>query len=98
MADVRRLPRPVAEVWDWQLRARCREADSEIFFHPEHERGNMKHRREEYAKAACRSCPVLELCRQHALTVHEPYGIWGGMTPRERSREIAARRKQTSAA
>ena len=97
MVDVSRLPRPVAEVWDWQLRANCREADSEVFFHPEHERGDGKQRREERAKAACRSCPVLEPCRQHALSVHEPYGIWGGMTPRERSAELN-RRKQTSVA
>jgi WhiB family redox-sensing transcriptional regulator len=67
-----------------------------MFFHPEHERGDVKQRREERAKAACRTCPVLERCRQHALAVHEPYGIWGGMTARERSAELAARRKQTS--
>ncbi|HEX4224490.1 MAG TPA: WhiB family transcriptional regulator [Pseudonocardiaceae bacterium] len=98
MADVHRLPRPVAEVWDWQLRASCRDAETDMFFHPEHERGDVKQRREERAKAACRTCPVLERCRQHALAVHEPYGIWGGMTARERSAELAARRKQTSTA
>ncbi|HJP76184.1 MAG TPA: WhiB family transcriptional regulator [Pseudonocardiaceae bacterium] len=98
MADVSRLPRPVTEVWDWQLQARCRDADIDVFFHPEQERGEIKLRREERAKAACRVCPVLEPCRQHALAVHEPYGIWGGMTPRERSAEIAARRKHSSAA
>jgi WhiB family redox-sensing transcriptional regulator len=96
MADVSRLPRPVTEVWDWQLQARCRDADSDIFFHPEQERGDVKLRREERAKAACRACPVLERCRQYALAVHEPYGIWGGMTPRERSAELAARRNHTS--
>jgi len=29
---------------------------------------------------------VLERCREHALKVHEPYGVWGGLTPRERQR------------
>jgi WhiB family redox-sensing transcriptional regulator len=28
----------------------------------------------------CRSCPVLQNCREHALQVKEPYGVWGGMT------------------
>jgi WhiB family transcriptional regulator, redox-sensing transcriptional regulator len=96
VADVRRLPRPVAETWDWQLQALCRNADSEIFFHPEHERGDIRTRREERAKAACRRCPVLERCLQHALSVHEPYGIWGGMTARERVAVLASRRKQAS--
>lgn len=98
VADVRRLPRPVAEVWDWQLRALCRDVDSDIFFHPEQERGEIRQRREELAKAACRRCPVLEPCLQHALSVHEPYGIWGGMTARERNAELAARRRHTHAA
>jgi WhiB family redox-sensing transcriptional regulator len=29
---------------------------------------------------------VLERCREHALKVQEPYGVWGGLTPRERDR------------
>jgi WhiB family redox-sensing transcriptional regulator len=94
MADIRRLPRPVAEVWDWQLRASCRDMDVDVFFHPEHERGDMKQDREELAKAQCHGCPVREPCLQHALAVHEPYGVWGGMTARERNAELAARRKQ----
>lgn len=97
MADVRRLPRPVAEIWDWQLEALCRNADSDIFFHPDHERGDVRLRREARAKEACRRCPVLESCRQHALSVHEPYGIWGGMTVRERAAELAARKEASVA-
>jgi WhiB family redox-sensing transcriptional regulator len=88
MADVRRLPRPVAEVWDWQLLAKCRDAETDMFFHPEHERGDVKQSREERAKAACRACPVRADCLAHALAVHEPYGIWGGLTPRERAAQL----------
>jgi WhiB family redox-sensing transcriptional regulator len=40
------------------------------------------------AKAYCADCPVLARCREHALVVHEPYGVWGGLTPRERDRLI----------
>jgi WhiB family transcriptional regulator, redox-sensing transcriptional regulator len=27
---------------------------------------------------------VLEQCRRHALAVHEPYGVWGGLSEAER--------------
>ncbi len=35
MADTHRLPAPVTDVWDWQLRGACRGMDSVLFFHPE---------------------------------------------------------------
>ena len=85
MADIRRLPVPVTDVWEWQLRAACRNLDSAMFFHPERERGPRKAEREERAKRICRSCPVLEECRRHALAVAEPYGVWGGLSVTERS-------------
>lgn len=85
MTDIRRLPVPVTGTWDWQLRAACRGVDSDMFFHPERERGIRKHRREARAKSFCRSCPVLEQCRRHALAVGEPYGVWGGLSAAERS-------------
>mgnify|MGYP002753500384 CR=1 FL=1 len=31
-----------------------------------------------------RVCPVLEECRDHALSTREPYGVWGGMSEEER--------------
>ena len=86
MADVRRLPGPVAERWDWQLRSACRSIDTNLFFHPEGERGPAKERRDAAAKAICATCPVLAQCRSHALRVHEPYGVWGGLTEDERER------------
>jgi len=92
VADVRRLPRAVADVWDWQLRGLCRGMDSAVFFHPERERGNARTLRETKAKAICRRCPVLRECREHALSVREPYGIWGAMTAHERAVELAHRK------
>jgi WhiB family redox-sensing transcriptional regulator len=84
MADTRRLPVPVIEIWEWQLQGACRGMDSAFFFHPEGERGPAKVTREARAKAVCRSCPVLEQCRRHALSVQEPYGVWGGLSESER--------------
>lgn len=74
-----------SELWDWQLRARCRGADSTMFYPPENTRGPVRMRLEFLAKDVCWQCPVLQECREHALRTREPYGIWGGMTAKERA-------------
>jgi len=89
MANVRRLPGPVAEVWDWQLLGACRGKDSAQFFHPDGERGSSRNRREMAAKSVCHACPVRAQCAAHALSVREPYGVWGGFTESERLRLLA---------
>ncbi len=90
MADVRRLPVPVTEIWDWQMHGSCRHLNSDLFFHPERERGPARADREALAKKVCRDCPVLEQCRDHALAVQEPYGVWGGLSVAERTEQIRA--------
>ena len=88
VAEVSRLPGPVAELWEWQLDGACRRENPDVFFHPEGERGPARANREARAKEVCRRCPVLEQCRRHALTVHEPYGVWGGLSESERDEMI----------
>lgn len=85
MAETTRLPGPIMDLWEWQYQGACRTADPEIFFHPEGERGGTRRRRDEAAKAVCFRCPVIDQCRDHALKVHEPYGVWGGLTEDERT-------------
>jgi WhiB family redox-sensing transcriptional regulator len=84
MTDTRRLPKPVANEWDWQLQGSCQGLNSSVFFHPDGERGSARSRRAGRAKAICLRCPVLEQCRRHALSAREPYGVWGGLTEEER--------------
>ena len=84
MADVRRLPGQLSDSWDWQIRGACRGVDSNVFFHPDFERGVERATRDATAKTVCRRCPVVEECRTHALHVREPYGIWGGLTTQDR--------------
>jgi WhiB family redox-sensing transcriptional regulator len=86
MSTVRRLPGPVADIWDWQRRGACRGRDSAQFFHPDGERGSSRARREQAAKRVCAACPVRPECAAHALLVQEPYGVWGGLTETERLR------------
>ena len=91
MTDIRRLPGPQVEKWEWQLLGSCRGQDTELFFHPEGERGPRRANREAAAKAVCASCPVLLLCREHALASREPYGVWGGLSEHEREAIAVAR-------
>jgi WhiB family redox-sensing transcriptional regulator len=97
MADTSRLPTPVSEVWEWQASGSCRNLESAVFFHPDGERGFARARRIAKAKRICQSCPVIVQCRHHALTVEEPFGIWGGLDENER-REAIARRRRSAAA
>ena len=97
MAEISRLPGPVADLWDWQLHGLCRGENPEVFFHPEGERGPARRNRDSAAKAVCETCPVLVQCRAHALQVREPYGVWGGMTEDEREAAYALRRPAPAA-
>lgn len=76
---------PVADFWEWQVRGLCRALSPDLFFHPDHERGPARRRRAQQAKEVCTFCPVLAQCRDHALKVDEPYGVWGGMSEEERA-------------
>jgi WhiB family redox-sensing transcriptional regulator len=36
------------------------------------------------------------MCRSHALAVHEPYGIWGGLSESERENIIKSGKRALS--
>lgn len=64
---------------EWEERARCRDIEDQSLFFPEH--GNRSPAR---AKAICGRCEVKDQCLQVALENDERFGIWGGMTEKER--------------
>ncbi len=63
----------------WQEMANCRGADQDLFF-PERGASTRK------AKAICGACAVKDDCLEFAITKGERFGIWGGMSERERRR------------
>lgn len=63
----------------WMIQARCLDADPEAFF-PQ-KGGSTKE-----AKRICSACPVREDCLDFSLRNEERFGIWGGMSERERRR------------
>lgn len=89
VSESERLPGPGLHYWEWQLRAACRGMDSSLFFPSPDERNTARARRTAKAKAVCRDCPAIMECRAHALRVHEPYGIWGGLSEDEREEVLA---------
>jgi len=71
----------------WHLKASCRGPESALFFPPSvPERRDDSDAREAKAKSICAACIVQEECLEFALRVHEPHGIWGGLTEAERRR------------
>lgn len=73
-----------AEVRAWQARANCMGVDPDLFFP---ERGASTRE----AKEVCRGCVVREDCLEYALANGEKFGIWGGLSERERRRIRRAR-------
>jgi WhiB family redox-sensing transcriptional regulator len=63
----------------WEDFANCLGVDPDLFFP---ERGASTRE----AKEVCRGCPVREDCLEYALGNAEKFGIWGGMSERERRR------------
>jgi len=61
----------------WQDRALCAQTDPEAFFP---EKGGSTRE----AKKVCTSCDVRSECLEYALAHDERFGIWGGLSERER--------------
>ncbi len=73
-------PEPLAPTADqWQDRALCAQTDPEAFFP---EKGGSTRE----AKKICLGCEVRHECLEYALEHDERFGIWGGLSERERRR------------
>lgn len=77
-----------AEREPWMADALCAQTDPEAFFP---EKGGSSRA----AKKVCAECPVRAECLAYALEHGERYGVWGGMSERDR---VRLRRQRRSAA
>jgi WhiB family transcriptional regulator, redox-sensing transcriptional regulator len=68
-----------ADAQSWQEQALCAETDPEAFFP---EKGGSTRE----AKKICTGCEVKAQCLEYALSNDERFGIWGGLSERERRR------------
>ena len=65
------------ETLPWAAQAKCLQADPETFFP---EKGGSTRE----AKRICALCEAREPCLEYALDNDERFGIWGGLSERER--------------
>ncbi len=72
----------------WQDQANCLGVDPDLFFP---ERGASTRE----AKEVCRGCVVRLDCLEFALVNGEKFGIWGGLSERERRRLRRQRAQST---
>ena len=74
---------------NWRVFAACR-GQGDLFFSPaaftknDIESESEKAKREKRAKEICKRCPVVYECLAFAFDNEEPFGIWGGLTRRQR--------------
>lgn len=73
---------------DWAALGLCHDADPDVLF--------VRGAAQNLAKHLCRSCPVRVECLADALDNRVEYGVWGGMTERERRALLRRRPDVTS--
>lgn len=78
----------MAERWNWRNAARCRTDDADELF--------VTGAQQREAREFCRACPVRTECLAHALDEGVEFGVWGGMTERERRALLRSRPDVTS--
>ena len=93
---LRTSPTQALEDRTWQSKANWMGVDPELFFP---ERGASTRE----AKEVCRGCVVKGECLEYALANGEKFGIWGGLSERERrkvrrSRALARRAAEAASA
>lgn len=72
---------------EWKAYGICRQTDAELWF------ADTSHRIHVRAASICHDCPVRRPCLAWALVFDEDFGVWGGLSPAERSplrRRLAA--------
>lgn len=77
------------DVENWRADAKCKSMDTEMWYPPRDK--NLYKPIADKAKAVCLGkdgrppCPVRRECLLYADTLEDTYGIWGGMSHRERN-------------
>lgn len=72
-------------ITDWAPHGLCTESDPDALF--------VQGKAQRAAKVVCRACPVIAECLADALDNRTEFGVWGGMTERER-RALLRRRPE----
>lgn len=73
---------------DWRLEAACRNTDPNIFVPAEGANDGI--RVYKTAREFCANCPVTQECLDYAVRMQIKFGMWGGLTPKQRRPHLLA--------
>lgn len=62
---------------EWRFDGACRGMEKSLFYPPTGHRPTQ-------ALVICRGCPVRKECAEYALEQNQHWGVWGGLTERQR--------------
>lgn len=68
----------------WHAQARCLGVGDELFFRGSTTGPQSPRRSLHEARALCMRCPVRHACLTHAFEEPEMFGVWGGVSARQR--------------
>lgn len=71
----------------WKADGVCREIDPYLWFADDGDTASTA-----VAKQVCRTCPVMQQCAEYAIPRADEWGVWGGLTAKERRRIRTARK------
>lgn len=77
---------PITQERPWVVFGACRDADPDLFFPSTREE-------EATALALCASCPVRAECLDYAIEAGERFGVWGGLTEKQRRKHVLRLRR-----
>ncbi|MCL1839365.1 MAG: WhiB family transcriptional regulator [Propionibacteriaceae bacterium] len=76
-----------SQVEDWTMQAKCRGSHDDLF---------ADSAEQKKARVICYGCLVRNQCLAEALDNHIKFGVWGGMTERERRQLLRQRSDVTN--
>ncbi|MBO3744886.1 WhiB family transcriptional regulator [Streptosporangiaceae bacterium NEAU-GS5] len=79
MSTLSNKPSTPVELSDWRDAGLCAQVDPDLFFPDPGDRAAVIR-----AKSVCAACPVRFECLTDALTRNERFGVWGGLSERDR--------------
>lgn len=90
MTVISMAPTTTAATWvsDWPGKGQCAGSDPDALF--------VQGKAQRAAKVICKGCPVAMECLADALDNRTEFGVWGGMTERERRALLRRRPDVTS--
>jgi WhiB family transcriptional regulator, redox-sensing transcriptional regulator len=84
----REVPATARFSWEWGQRGACRAVEPDALF--------VRGAAQQAAKKVCLGCPVIAECLADSLDSHTEFGVWGGMTERQRRALLKRRPDVTS--